>query len=99
MSNLAESIILQGVMLSNGFNAIVYPVPATDFCTVSVDETEPADYTVSLVNADGKTVYSRTIARACKLDETIQLKNIARGTYVLTVSSRKGTNSTTVIVK
>lgn len=99
LSNISESIVLEGVMLSNGFNAIVYPVPATDFCSVLVDESLPSDYIVTLTNADGKTVYSQSFAGVCKLDETISLKDFARGNYILTILSPNGTNTTTVVVQ
>lgn len=99
LSNLAESFALEGVMLSNGFNAIVYPIPAIDICNVSIDEAEPADYYISLVNEEGKTVYTQNINNVCTLNQPIPVKDLEHGAYILTISSSKGTNSTVVTVQ
>jgi len=62
----------------------VYPNPSKDFITVECFLKTPATLTLSVINTEGKTVYTNTIvAAANQLINTIDVSKLPKGVYVI----------------
>lgn len=73
----------------NGVRLSVYPVPATDYLTVSLSLTSPVDYKVELLDAAGNAIINGNIKGnpAGKAEMNIDLRGIAAGIYLCRVST------------
>jgi hypothetical protein len=74
-------------------SSAVYPNPATDYVTVSVEDAESAE--VTLVDLSGRVVGRQTVERQA----TIAVYSLPRGLYLLKVKTAKGTDVHKLVVK
>lgn len=84
-------------MLETSFN--VYPNPATDVVNVAF-EANNADYTISLVDFQGRLMSTQTLSSLSGAQTVeIPVSNIAKGSYIVTVTSNNVSRNQTVVIK
>ena len=77
----------------------VYPNPATDVVNVSF-EASSADYSVSLMDLQGRVVSSQELSNANGTQLiSFSTESIAKGTYIISIKSNGMTTTTNVVVK
>ncbi|NQV02708.1 MAG: C10 family peptidase, partial [Bacteroidia bacterium] len=78
----------------------VYPNPVTSYLNVHFEATGIRQVKMELLSLTGRTIYSETIGTfGNKIEEQLDLSDIANGIYVLRLSSEKGVSNTKVIVQ
>ena len=77
----------------------VYPNPASDLVNISF-EGENTDYSISLMDIQGRVVSSREIANASgEQVVSFSTENVAKGSYIVTVTSNGATTTKNVVIK
>ncbi len=77
----------------------VYPNPASDLVNVSFDA-KNADYSVSLMDLQGRVVSSKELTNANGVQQvSFATSNVAKGSYIVVVSSNGGKTTKTVVIK
>jgi hypothetical protein len=77
----------------------VYPNPATDVVNVSF-EASSADYSVSLMDLQGRVVSSQELSNANGTQLiSFSTESIAKGSYIISIKSNGMTTTTNVVVK
>jgi L-lactate utilization protein LutB len=77
----------------------VYPNPASDLVNVSFDANN-ADYSVALMDLQGRVVSSKELTNANGAQEvSFATSNIAKGSYIVVVSSNGAKTTKTVVIK
>jgi hypothetical protein len=89
---------LNNLNLNNYFS--VYPNPATDILTVDFEATNNDDYAVSILDLQGRVVSSQNLSALNGAQKvTFDVNNLAKGSYVVTVSSNGMTSTKNVVIK
>jgi len=92
---------LSGLFTSNILNAkvSVYPNPVIEKLTIDIDFVQPCSEFVILLNsADGKLVKEQRVTNAGKsYHNEIDVKSVANGNYILTISSSEGHTTKSII--
>jgi hypothetical protein len=84
--------------LNNYFS--VYPNPATDILTVDFEATNNEDYAVSILDLQGRVISSQNLTALNGAQKvTFDVNNLAKGSYVVTVSSNGMTSTKNVVIK
>jgi hypothetical protein len=77
----------------------VYPNPASDLVNISF-EGENTDYSISLMDIQGRVISSREIANASgEQVVSFSTENVAKGSYIVTVTSNGATTTKNVVIK
>lgn len=77
----------------------VYPNPATDLVNISF-EGENTDYSISLMDIQGRVISSREIANASgEQVVSFSTENVAKGSYIVTVTSNGAITTKNVVIK
>ena len=77
----------------------VYPNPASDLVNVSF-EGENTDYSISLMDIQGRVISSREIANASgEQVVSFSTENVAKGSYIVTVTSNGAITTKNVVIK
>jgi hypothetical protein len=77
----------------------VYPNPASDLVNISF-EGENTDYSISLMDIQGRVISSREIANASgEQVVSFSTENVAKGSYIVTVTSNGSTTTKNVVIK
>lgn len=66
----------------------IYPNPAGMYLNVRIVSEQPVDYTLHLVNLNGKIVLSRKFENRSKLQEQINVSQLGAGIYAIMVSTK-----------
>jgi hypothetical protein len=69
-----------------GFDLSVFPNPAQDLLTVSMDAVRGTDLTITITNIEGEVTYAAGVAASAKFDHNVDLTSFANGIYVLKVN-------------
>ncbi|MBC8315717.1 MAG: C10 family peptidase [Bacteroidetes bacterium] len=81
-------------------NLYIYPNPASNFLNVKFKATGIGQVTMELVTLTGRTIYSdATGSFENKVEKRLDLSGVAKGVYILRLSSKKGVSNTKVIVR
>jgi hypothetical protein len=82
---------------SSEFN--VYPNPASDLVNISF-EGQNTDYIISLMDIQGRVISSREIVNASgEQVVSFSTENVAKGSYIVTVTSNGATTTKNVVIK
>jgi hypothetical protein len=100
-----DDISVASTACSNGFEELtetafsVFPNPASDVVNVIFNGTD-ADYTVAIMDLQGRIVSSMKLNKA-NGSQTVSFstENIAKGSYIVTVSSNGTTTTKNVVIK
>ena len=65
----------------NNFNISFFPNPSKDFLTINLGSLSANNYTFSLIDIDGKTVFSKQIENAKNIEQ-IAISSFAKGIYL-----------------
>lgn len=77
----------------------VYPNPANDQLSWSIKNQEASAVAVSLVDMNGKVVFSKSISgKVVSYKDTLSLATFANGVYTLQVTSATGTSAQKVVI-
>ncbi len=77
----------------------VYPNPASDLVNISF-EGENTDYSISLMDIQGRVISSREITNASgEQMVSFSTENVAKGSYIVTVTSNGATTTKNVVIK
>jgi len=77
----------------------VYPNPASDLVNISF-EGENTDYSISLMDIQGRVISSREIVNASgEQVVSFSTENVAKGSYIVTVTSNGATTTKNVVIK
>ena len=77
----------------------VYPNPASDLVNISF-EGENTDYSISLMDIQGRVISSREIANASgEQVVSFSTENVAKGSYIVTVTSNGAITTKNVVIK
>jgi hypothetical protein len=77
----------------------VFPNPASDLVNVTF-EGENTDYSISLMDIQGRVISSREIANASgEQVVSFSTENVAKGSYIVTVTSNGATTTKNVVIK
>ena len=77
----------------------VYPNPASDLVNISF-EGENTDYSISLMDIQGRVISSREIANASgEQMVSFSTENVAKGSYIVAVTSNGATTTKNVVIK
>jgi len=77
----------------------VYPNPASDLVNISF-EGQNTDYSILLMDIQGRVISSREIANASgKQVVSFSTENVAKGSYIVTVTSNGATTTKNVVIK
>ena len=68
---------------------IVAPNPSRDFVTVKLPENTSGNFGFQITDLSGRTMYSEKTANLTEGSHTIDIQNLANGTYLLTIQSDK----------
>jgi hypothetical protein len=92
---------LAGLFTPTDLNAkiTVFPNPVVDKLNIDINFSVPSSEFVILLNSlDGKLVMDRKVTQSGKIyQDELDLKSIAPGTYILTISSAEGHTTKTII--
>lgn len=77
----------------------LFPNPATKEVTASFAGDISGDYTISLTNLAGQTVWEKQDTARDQLREKIDLSNLSPGTYILSLSHAQGIQSQKLVVE
>lgn len=92
---------LAGLFTPTDLNAkiTVFPNPVVDKLNIDINFAVPSSEFVILLNSlDGKLVMDRKVSQSGKIyQDELDLKSIAPGTYILTISSAEGHSTKTII--
>ena len=81
-------------------NLFIYPNPASNFLNVKFEATGIGRVTIELVALTGRTIYSEaTGSFEKKVEKRLDLSGMAKGIYILRLTSKKGVSNTKVVVK
>jgi len=81
-------------------NLYVYPNPATNFLNVKFEATGIQQVKMELISLTGRTIYSEAIGTfGSKIEKQLDLSGLAKGVYILRLTSEKGVSNTKVIVQ
>ncbi len=69
-------------------NAIVYPVPAVNYVTLSLEISKPADIALYLYNINGQIIQMEKLNGVENLEHTINISNLRNGMYFIRVVTR-----------
>jgi hypothetical protein len=95
MKTDASSSILE--MLTNTFN--VFPNPASDVVNVTF-EADNADYTIAIVDLQGRTMSSQELSSLNGAQSiALPVSNLAKGSYIVTITSNGVSTSKNVVIK
>lgn len=95
MKTDASSSILE--MLTNSFN--VFPNPASDVVNVTF-EADNADYTIAIVDLQGRTMSSQELSSLNGAQSiALPVSNLAKGSYIVTITSNGVSTSKNVVIK
>ncbi|MDP9956303.1 hypothetical protein J2X97_001940 [Epilithonimonas hungarica] len=75
----------------------IYPNPASDKITISLNNQPLKESFVSIIDMTGKVVYSQNINNANKL--TIDVRGFSKGNYIVTIQNQKQNHSQKIIIK
>lgn len=79
------------VKLEDKFASVkVFPVPASDVLNLNISPSQQQDFTIGLVDMQGRVLYARDIQSAATFNGQIPVANIPSGSYILTISGDKG---------
>jgi hypothetical protein len=67
----------------------IYPNPGTDYFNVVVEFKQPTDFSITIINIDGKEVMSRDMKDMSVFREKFDISGFAKGTYLIKVISKK----------
>ena len=91
-----------GVLGVDELNSIalnVYPNPATDLVNISF-EGENTDYSIALMDLQGRVISSREMANVSGEQlVSFSTENVAKGSYIVTVSTNGTTTTKNVVIK
>jgi hypothetical protein len=77
----------------------VYPNPATDLVNISF-EGQNTDYSISLMDIQGRVISSREMANVSgEQVVSFSTENVAKGSYIVTVSTNGATTTKNVVIK
>ncbi len=77
----------------------IYPNPASDLVNISF-EGQNTDYSISLMDIQGRVISSREIANASSEQVvSFSTENVAKGSYIVTVTSNGATTTKNVVIK
>lgn len=77
----------------------VYPNPASDLVNISFDA-KNTDYSVSLMDLQGRVISSKELTNANGAQQvSFATSNVAKGSYIVVVSSNGGKTTKTVVIK
>ncbi len=96
-----ENMIASGVKSLAGVDGktTVQPNPARNFTTVFFNANY-ANCSLSLTNADGKVVYTKTLQAVSKgTTEMVSLTSLSKGVYFLRITSEQGVQTEKVVVE
>jgi len=78
----------------------MYPNPSNDFVYLNLDKITDDAFTISIVSIDGREVQLKTITSSeATSDYKLDLKNIAKGSYMVKVETSKGDFTRPLIVQ
>lgn len=80
-------------------NLVVYPNPASGLVTVSLDNIQDAEISISLVTTDGKESILSNIKPMSSFNESLDISNFASGIYFMTFTSEKGNHVVKIIIE
>lgn len=81
-------------------NIQIYPNPATSDLTISLSITGRENLTVELYNVVGQRVYQRIVNGVTgEFSDVINLRDLAKGAYILHIGSSQGTATRKVVVQ
>lgn len=89
-----EDVMTQSVNVVNNIIEIdgvadisVYPIPTSDALVVDIELLEQKNMKISLINIVGQEVYNQTWNNVQNVDHTIDVSDIAPGSYMLSIAS------------
>jgi hypothetical protein len=71
-------------------NLVVFPVPAMNSITVQEIFGAPVASVISISNVLGETVYTKSISSSAALNETINIENLTKGVYFISIRTASG---------
>lgn len=81
-------------------NLYVYPNPARDYLMVKFDGTSLRSVQVDLYSLKGSRIYSDVLSNLSgQVEQRINLNGVAKGVYMLRITSEQGVSNTKVIVQ
>ncbi len=88
-----------GINELNAENVVVYPNPATNVLNVSFDANS-SDYTIAVIDLQGRTVASANVSNVSGQQVVaIPVANLAKGSYLVRVSSNGSSTVQNVVIK
>ena len=74
----------------NDFDLELYPIPARDHLMVSAAEAGGQDFLITIIDLQGREIYSETIKSSNGLKKVVDVKAFPDGLYTVKVQSEKG---------
>ncbi len=101
LQDVVEVVIIPdniGDILSED-NIRVYPNPSSGLITMELKMVGTADLDVEIYSMNGKVVYRNTFNSVSNVHEQIDLSNMARGMYMLSVRSNEGVSRSKFVIR
>lgn len=94
---LAGNISTADVELAQ--NVKVFPNPSNGIVNVEINSTEKSAFTISVLNMLGQQVYSENVAVYGNMVKSVDLSNLAKGSYIVKIGSGMSAHTERVIIK
>lgn len=101
-----DALSFTGTVLGNeenntiATNIITYPNPVNEVLNISFESAESQSMDLTLSDLAGKIIFSKNLGNVKgKMNETISTQGISKGTYILKLTSSKGTQSEKIIIE
>ncbi|PCH91816.1 MAG: hypothetical protein COB85_08745 [Bacteroidetes bacterium] len=65
----------------------IYPNPTNEIVTIKTTSTRPQNITISIIDIQGKTIFSETLQSSVKLTKTLDLSTYIKGIYLIKVET------------
>lgn len=94
---LAGNISTADVELAQ--NVKVFPNPSNGIVNVEINSSEKSAFTISVLNMLGQQVYSENVAVYGNMVKSVDLSNLAKGSYIVKIGSGMSAHTERVIIK
>ena len=81
----------------NSFN--VYPNPSDGIVTVSIQMTTSENVSLSIADLTGRKVYESTESNTTDLNKQLDLRSLAKGTYIITLKTDSGSANQRIVLE
>ncbi len=77
----------------------MYPNPATDVVKISYTAGASQDLTITVLDLQGRAVYNQFVRNTTSFDNTIDVSNLASGTYMVKFENANGTHTESINIQ